>query len=137
MKHLWVWGWVACLLVCGWTGCGKAAAPPSKVDCVCFLNEHPCESSRRLEAWTKEALEAAYPAELKNGRLSFRSVNYDRKEDTHFLKDYKLPFQSIVLLDAGDSKRWVRLDKLWEMIGDQEQFRKYVQEQTGKFLSGH
>jgi hypothetical protein len=131
MGRLWLLAGITAVLA----GCGPSQAPRTAV-CTCFLNEHPCESSRRLEAWTKDALEAAFPADLQSGRLTFRSINYDRKEDAHYLKDYALPFQSIVLQDGADPKRWERLDKLWELIGDQEAFRKYVQERTGKFLAG-
>jgi len=117
-------------------GCAKGpdAAPP-KVVCICFLNTHPCESSRRLQAWTREALEAEFAPDLQADRLSFKSVDYDLAENAHFLKDYALPFQSVVLQDARQKKRWVRLDRLWEMIGDEAVFRKYVQEQTRKFIS--
>jgi hypothetical protein len=122
----------------GWYGVGcapKAASGPKKTVCVCFLNEHPCESSRRLEAWTNDALEAAFPQDIQTGGLVFKSVNYDRPENAHFFKDYALPFQSIVLQDGNNPKHWKRLDKLWEYIGDQKVFRDYVQDQTKTFLS--
>ncbi len=126
----------ACLAFAAVGGCSKkgtASAGGGKVVCLCFLNDHPCESSRRLEAWTKEALESAYLAELRSGDVVFRSVDYDRPADKHYLKDYALPFQSIVLQDAAVPSRWKRLDKLWELIGDQKAFRQYVQDEVKAF----
>ena len=136
VKRIGWMGWVLCLGLLA-VGCAKKldTAAPSKVLCICFLNEHPCESSRRLEAWTKEALEAVYGQDLQTDRLTFKSVNYDRPENAHYLKDYDLPFQSIVLQDTTQPKRWTRLDKLWEMIGDEARFRKYVQDQVAGFAS--
>jgi hypothetical protein len=136
VKRIGWMGWVLCLglLVVGCVKKPDTAASP-KLLCICFLNEHPCESSRRLEAWTKEALEAVYGQNLQTDRLAFKSINYDRPENAHYFKDYALPFQSIVLQDAALPKRWTRLDKLWEMIGDQARFRKYVQDQVAGFAS--
>jgi len=124
--------WIGCYGV----GCTPTSAPgPKKTVCICFLNEHPCESSRRLEIWTKEALEEAFAQDLQTENLVFKSVNYDRPENAHFFKDYALPFQSIVLQDGNNLKHWERLDQLWEYIGDQKVFRDYVQDQTKKFIS--
>jgi hypothetical protein len=134
-RQVWMWIILAGLAVLS-AGCGsQGSKPPTTVVCTCFLNEHPCESSRRLEAWTKDALEAGFAPDLQSGRITFRSINYDLPENAHYLRDYALPFQSIVLQDSGNPKRWVRLDKLWEMIGDQKVFRQYVQDETGKFIA--
>lgn len=131
-------GWLAALAAMALlTGCAGGGSPaPTKTVCYCFLNEHPCESSRRLEEWTRDALKAEFSAEFQSGRLSFQSVNYDRPENAHVLKDYALPFQSIVLQDAGNPKRWKRLDRLWELLGDEKAFRQYAQDETKAFLEG-
>jgi hypothetical protein len=61
----------------GWAGCAKGPGPAERrVTCYCFLNERPCESSRRLEEWTKEALETFFSPDFQEGHLVFRSVDY-------------------------------------------------------------
>lgn len=106
------------------------------VTCVCFLNTHPCESSRNLETWTRESLEEHFKEPLRDGRLAYRVLNYEKDENKHFMNDYKLPFQSIVLQDGADPKRWKRLDILWQKMGDEVDFKNVVRDETAAFLAG-
>jgi hypothetical protein len=115
-------------------GPDSSAPPPGSVTCTCFLNAHPCESSRRLEAWTRESLNQNFPNLLQSGALIYRTVDYDKKENAHFMKDYDLPFQSVVLTGR---KGYVRMDKLWRWLGDEAAFKKMVRDETVKYLQGN
>jgi hypothetical protein len=115
---------------------GKKPASVGPVTCVCFLNAHPCESSRNLEAWTRESLEENFEETIAEGRLVYRVLDYDKAENKRFMDDYKLPFQSVVLQDGADPERWKRLDILWQKMGDEVDFKKTVRDETSKFLAG-
>ena len=134
MRPLWFFAILASIAP---IACSKGAAPPPQagpVTCTVFLNAHPCESSRRLEAWTRESLKENYPNLLSGGALEYRTIDYDRKENAHFMKDYDLPFQSVVLTGR---KTYKRIDILWQMIGDEPKFKATVKEQTEKYLVGN
>jgi|GEM_PF-1356017 len=127
------WVLVAVLFSCGK---GPRVSASTPVTCFCFLNTHPCESSRRLEDWTRGALQEAFPADLQSGRLVIQTLNYEKPGQEHYLKDYDLPFQSIVLQEGPPKSRWLRLDGLWRYLGDQAGFRKMVQDETAEYLAG-
>jgi hypothetical protein len=129
----------ACLfLAFGLASCsgGKKAAAVGPVTCTCFLNTHPCESSRNLEDWTRKSLEENFAGSMKSGRLVYRVLDYEKAEHKHFVDDYKLPFQSVVLQDGADPERWRRLDILWRKMGDEVDFKNTVRDETAKFLAG-
>ena len=66
----------------------------------------------------------------------FKPVNYDKPENAHFLKDYKLPCPSlpVVRQKSGKDEKWKPLDKTWELIENPIKFNEYVESETGKLL---
>ena len=69
-------------------------------------------------------------------RLVFKPVNYDKPENAHFLKDYKLPCPSLVLVRqrSGKDEKWKLLDKTWEHVENPFKFNEYVEGEMEKFL---
>jgi hypothetical protein len=63
-----------------------------------------CETCLKFEKQAREAIERRFPAEMVEKRLVFKPVNYDKPENAHFLKDYKLPCPSLVVVRQKDGK---------------------------------
>jgi hypothetical protein len=114
-----------------------SAAPAHRVLAYYFHSTQRCASCRRIEAWSREALEGAFPEELGDGRLVWLPVNIDEKENKHFVKDYQLFTKSLVLVDerGGDAARWKNLPRVWQLLRDQDGFFRYVREETDAFLA--
>ena len=70
-------------------------------------------------------------------RLVFKPVNYDKPENAHFLKDYKLPCPSLVVVrqKGGKDEKWKLLDKTWEHVENPFKFNEYVEGEVEKVLS--
>ncbi len=107
-----------------------------KITAIYFHTTYRCETCRRIEAYSKEAIESGFARELANGRLEFRLVNVELPENQHFAQDYKLVTKSLVLIRTRDGKQveWNNLGRIWELTGDHDGFVRYVQREVRAYL---
>jgi hypothetical protein len=96
-----------------------------------------CETCLKIEKQAREAIERKFPMEISAKRLVFRSVNYDKPENAHFLKHYTLSCPSLVLVrqKGGKDEEWKLLDKTWEHVENPVQFNDYVDQEVGKLVT--
>ena len=85
-----------------------------------------------METWTKEAIEKNFSIQVKEGKLVFHAVPAD-KED---VGKYELTTKSLLLKDWKDGKemRWVNLDRIWDLSGNEQEFKTYVVQSVRKAL---
>ena len=107
-----------------------------KVVAYYFHGNMRCMTCRKIEAYTKEAMETGFPEALKDGRLELRVVNVDEPDNEHFVQDYQLVTRSVVIaeFEGERQKQWKNLQQVWELVGNKQAFLKYVQDQTGSYL---
>jgi hypothetical protein len=111
-------------------------ATPDHVVAYYFHGNFRCASCRKIEEYSRAAIEEGFPAELKDGRLSFEVVNVEEPPNRHFVRDYALVTKSLVLvLKDGDRQvRFKNLDLVWQLLGSRDEFRAYVQKEVRGFL---
>jgi hypothetical protein len=87
-----------------------------KVIVYYFHTNTRCSTCRKIEEYSQTAINLGFPDELENGSLELRIVNYERPENRHFIKDYKLVTKSLILVNLVDGKQteWTNL-KLWDL----------------------
>ncbi len=117
----------------------KAETPPeisSKVIAYYFHSTRRCVSCRKLEAYSREAIETGFAEALESGELELLILNTDETEYKHFLDDYQLYTKSLVLskIEDGEETEWKNLDKAWRLLGNKKGFIKYVQTEVQTFL---
>jgi len=95
-----------------------------------------CETCLKIEKQARAAIEWRFPLEIAEKRLVFKPVNYDKPENAHFLRDYKLPCPSLIVVrqKAGKDEQWKLLDKTWEHIQNPFRFDEYVEGEVEKIL---
>lgn len=93
-----------------------------------FHGTFRCPTCHKLEQYSKEAIEANFKNELVSGKLAFRVVNIDERENQHFVNDYQLYTKSLVISMVKDGKevKSKNLTKIWDYVGDKEKFIDYV-----------
>jgi hypothetical protein len=113
-----------------------SAEPSTQVIATYFHGDRRCATCRKLEAYSREALETGFAEELGDSSFVWRTVNYDRAENKHFLKDYELYTKALILskVAGGEEIGWRNLDKIWELVRSKEDFINYVQSETRKFV---
>lgn len=114
----------------------SVAATDHKVVAYYFHGNKRCVSCRKIEAYTKAAIDSGFAGELKTGDLEWRVVNTDSSQNEHYLEDYQLYTKSVVLSDLHDGKetRWKNLEKVWELLGDQKDFAAYIKSELDSFM---
>lgn len=117
----------------------KAETPPeisSKVMAYYFHGTRRCVSCRKIEAYSREAIETGFSEALKSGELEWLVVNTDKAENKHFLDDYQLYTRSLVLskIEDGEETDWKNLEKVWQLLRNKNVFMKYVQTEVKSFL---
>lgn len=102
-----------------------------------FHGEHRCATCMKLESYSEEALSTSFEKELEDSSLIWLTVNYDEEKNKHFIKDYQLFTKALILSRVRNGKEveWRNLDKIWELVGDKEEYLKYVQTETRAFLT--
>ena len=95
-----------------------------------------CVSCKTIEAYAKEAVEAGFAGALKDGRLEWRLVIVEEPDSGHFIQDFQLVTRSVVLelVGGGKPKQWKKLQRIWELGGDEEAFKEYIQDETRAYL---
>ena len=103
-----------------------------------FHTTNRCYSCTQLEKLTYLAIAEGFEQELADGRVKFAAVNVEQDENKHFIKDYKLFTKSVIVSDVaqGKEQRWKTLQKVWELLRDDQAFTDYVQEEVRQYLLG-
>lgn len=105
-----------------------ASAADRRIVVTYFHGDLRCATCKKLEAYAREAITAAFAAELASGRLAFKAVNTDRPENQHFIKDYSLVTKALVVTEEADGTvlRWTNLDRIWTLVRDKAAYTDYV-----------
>ena len=113
-----------------------AQAPSTGVVAYYFHGDFRCRTCLAIERQAHETITADFADELSSGRLIWRALNIEQPGNEHFVEDFKLVTRSLVLVSYRDGAvvRWQNLDKVWQLVRDEELFSQYVRESTRAFL---
>ena len=109
-----------------------------KVVAYYFHGRVRCVSCVKIEKLSRKAITEGFPKELKNDRLAFREVDVEEPGNRHFIGDYRLTSQSLVIVEYRDGRqvRWKNLEKVWTLLGSEKEFLPYVKEGVSSYLEG-
>jgi hypothetical protein len=101
-----------------------------------FHGNFRCSNCRKIEQYSREAIEKYFAAQLKNGKLVFNVINYELPENTHFVEDYQLYTRSLIIAEFKGSTqlRWKNLTGVWNYLDDREAFYDYVKSEIHGYL---
>ncbi len=135
---------VALMLALACLGPGLAAPPASPpspaaghtVVAYYLHGTQRCRTCLHIQGSAEKVLRASFAADLAAGRLAWRTADYDKPENEHFVKDFRLVSSSVVLVELDGDKvvRFKVLDKTWQYAHDQAEFDAYVERETAAFL---
>ena len=112
-----------------------AAKAAHKVIVTYFHRNARCTACINTEAWTARAVQDRFAAEIKSGRLEWRVVNIDQPGNEHFVKDYNLSGSTAIVSDvmSGKQVRWKSLEKVWDLVGVDVVFQRYISDEVGAY----
>jgi hypothetical protein len=101
-----------------------------------FHGNYRCTTCLKIESFSKETIAGSFAKDLASGELAWRVVNTDEPKNKHFVQDFELVTKSLVLVEVseGKVKRWKNLDKVWQLVGNQDAFADYDSQETRTFI---
>ncbi len=114
----------------------QVTIPTSVVVAYYFHGSCRCYTCKKIEQYSREAIEKYYGRELKDKKLIFQPVNIDEKENRHFIQDYQLYTRSLIIaLYKNDREvKWKNLTAVWSYVRDREKFYQYVKAEVDVML---
>ncbi|MDH4156379.1 MAG: nitrophenyl compound nitroreductase subunit ArsF family protein [candidate division Zixibacteria bacterium] len=115
---------------------GEAAGIADKVVAYYFHGTRRCSNCRKIEAYSREAIEKGFVKELESGKLEWHVINTDEPENKHYREDYKLYTKSLIITRVVGEKEteWKNLEKVWLLLNDQKGFIKYVEDEVRAYM---
>lgn len=109
---------------------------PAQVLVTYFYTNYRCPTCKKLEAYSREAIERGFPLELEAKKIVFRTLNMQEPDNHHYSEDYKLYTKSLILSLTRNGKevKWKNLADIWKLVRNQEKFTEYVQRETQAYL---
>jgi len=101
-----------------------------------FYTTARCASCLKIERLSHEAIEQGFADQIANGELTWMMKNLDEAENEHFVEDYNLFTKTLVLAQFQDGKqtKWQSCPKVWELLNDEDEFKRYVAAEVTAFL---
>jgi hypothetical protein len=107
------------------------------VDVYLFHGKKRCRSCNKMEDLTKEAIAEELSEGKSAGTIRYQHVNVEAQENRHFVQDYRLRSIAIVLSKKvnGNETEWKNLDRVWELLRNDEKFKQYVTKEITAYLT--
>ena len=122
---------------------GSNAGPPpateskagSRIVAYYFHTTGRCMTCYKIENYTRSSITENFAGALGSGRLVMKSVNVQEPGNEHYVRDYQLSTKSVVLVEMKDGaeKRWKNLERVWDEVGDEASFKKYIATELKQF----
>jgi hypothetical protein len=109
----------------------------TRIDVIYFHATIRCQTCLKIEEFTKNTVNFSFEKELKEGTITFSSLDFLASENEHFQNDYNFDTQTLIISKKVNGKevKWKNLEKIWDLIADYEKFKKYVDEEIKKLMS--
>ena len=120
-----------------------AAQPPTRfprdtrVVAYFFHANRRCAPCVQYEDTARQAIEEAFPNELRQGIVEWKSINLASPENRHFAYEYHLYSRTLVLVKVRNGQQ-VAFNNLmggWELIDHRAALKKFVQAAVRDYLS--
>lgn len=118
---------------------GGTGSPAAAKDGLVVYYAHGntrCPTCRTIESQAHEAVTSGFAEELDSGKVKWEIVNYETQGGKRFITDYEVQMPVVVLVEMQDGKpgKWRRLDEVWGLVGEKEEFIAYVQNEIRGML---
>lgn len=115
------------------------AETTSPVAVYYFHSTARCAECLNIERMAEETLRREFADQLAGGQLSWRSINADLPENTHFVFDYELSANELVVAKTLNNQTvvWKKLAEVWSLATDPETFRVRLVTLINEMLAAH
>jgi hypothetical protein len=114
-------------------------APALLPDRVAAYYFHPtirCHSCRWIEATADSTVHTAFASALEDGRLEWRSINFEEPADQALAQQLQIDSSTLVIaqLVGGEIVRSMNVDQAWYMVGKPKELFDHVRGRIAEYL---
>lgn len=93
-----------------------------------------CVTCNTIEKLTKQLLDSKYKKQMQNGSIIFSEVNFQKNEQ--LAKQFDVLSSCVVVARTKNGKiiSFERLDKVWELVSNPDEFYAYLSKAIDGFL---
>ncbi len=109
-----------------------------RIEIIDFHSMRRCASCLGMERNMKETLEKNFKEELKDGEITFQSINVEESnpQTTLLVQKYQATGSSLFINDIRGKKDHIEQDPVaWRFARQDEQFQAYFKEKIEKLLN--
>jgi hypothetical protein len=116
----------------------QTATPPEpmaeKVNVYYMHATFRCVTCNTIEKLTKQLLDSKYKKQMQDGSVMFSEVNFQKNEQ--LAKQFDVLSSCVVVARTRSGKiiSFERLDKVWELVGNPDEFNAYLSKAIDGFL---
>lgn len=115
----------------------KAAEGPSHQVLACYFHRTVrCPTCLRIGAYIEESLNKRFASQVKDGSVKIVMIDFQDAKNQKYTAAYKITGPKLVLLDVHDGKvtSWKPAPKVWSLVGNKDEFFRYVQGEVQAYL---
>lgn len=101
-----------------------------------FHGNMRCPTCKKLEQYSQEGINSTQILERTGLNIPLKIVNVQIPENSHFIQDFELYSQSLVITEVKDDRisRWKNLDQIWMLVRDRDKYLQYVIDEICTFV---
>ena len=103
-----------------------------------FNRKFRCQSCEVLESTLQNTLQITYADHFGAGRLAMCVINVDDPENRHYLEQFEIFSNSIVIVEkkSGNILRYKNIEAIWDVSEDREAITRVLKSEVDEFLPG-
>jgi hypothetical protein len=109
------------------------AGPPDKIEVYYFHFTARCMTCKTVEAQAKQNVETLYPEMVKQGKISFQSVNLDEESSKTLAEKLKVYGQTLLVI-KGNTQIILTNEGFMYAVREPEKFKAIMKEKIDPLL---
>ena len=117
----------------------KPAAGPSHQVIACYFHRTVrCPTCKRISAYIDESVNTGFAPQMKDGSVKMLMIDFQDAKNQKYTQAYQISGPTLVLMDVQDGKvtSWKPAPKVWSLVGNKDDFFRYVQGEVLGYLEG-
>lgn len=107
-----------------------------KIEVIDFHGNRRCFSCQTIEKYAKETLEEFFQPELRDGKITFESINVEEAQNKEIMQKYQARGSSLFINVIRDGKDNISEDtQVWRLVRDEQAYKKYFKEKIENLLN--
>ncbi len=113
----------------------KENSQVDKIEVIDFHGNRRCFSCQTIEKFAKETLEEFFQPELRDGKITFKSINVEETQNKEIVQKYQARGSSLFIDVIKEGNDNISEDtQVWRLVRDEQAYKKYFKEKIENLL---